>query len=371
MKRLASVILPVLLLLGASPLPAQAATVTLVGAGDIADCSNGPVATANIVKGIAGTVFTTGDNAYGDGSTSNFNNCYDPTWGQFKSRTKPSPGNHDYHTSGGAGYFAYFGVNPYYAYDLGDWRIYSLNAEIGLSAEVTWLKNDLAAHPTDCVAAYWHEPLFSSGKHGNDTGVKPFWDALYAAGADLILNGHDHDYERFAPQDPSGKADSQFGIRELVIGTGGAGVRAFVTTRPNSEKRIDTTLGVLELTLTATGYSGQFHATSGSAIQDTFSGNCHGAPSGGGSGGGGGSTTLTLSATVSNGDVNLSWNAVTGATQYRVRRAVGSGSFTTLRKQTGTTYTDTTVQSGTTYRYRVIAVTSSSKVKSNIVTIKP
>lgn len=186
----------------------------LVGAGDIADCSgSGDEATAKLLDGIPGTVFTTGDNAYESGTPSEFANCYDPTWGRYKARTRPSPGNHDYLTSGASGYFDYFGAaagdpsKGYYSYNLGDWHIISLNSmceNVGgcgaSSPMVSWLKQDLAANPKTCTLAYFHHPLFSSGKSGNKTRMKPTWEVLYTKGADVVLNGHDHDYERFAPK---------------------------------------------------------------------------------------------------------------------------------------------------------------------------
>ncbi|HEX6654589.1 MAG TPA: metallophosphoesterase [Candidatus Limnocylindria bacterium] len=374
LRRALSSLLCALLLVGSGPLAAEADTVTLVGAGDIASCvSTADSATADLVDGIAGTVFTAGDNAYSDGTATDFAQCYDPTWGRFRNRTQPSPGNHDYRTAGAAGYFGYFGAAAgpaglgYYAYDLGDWRVYSLNSEVLGSTQLDWLKADLAANPRACSLAYWHRPLFSSGQHGNDSTVKPFWDALYAAGADLIINGHDHDYERFAPQNPSGQADTQFGIRELVVGTGGAESRAFATIRANSEARASAVFGAVVLTLSDTGYSGAFRVTDGS-VDDTFSGSCHGAPQvtpppppGG----------FTLTASAVGGQVNLSWTAVTGATKYRVQRALATGSFTVLSRQTGTTYTDSTVSAGTTYRYRIVAVVKPKTVKSNVATVTP
>ncbi|HEY6015076.1 MAG TPA: phosphodiester glycosidase family protein, partial [Candidatus Limnocylindrales bacterium] len=212
---------------GPSPTPSPAPTPTptgseavLVGAGDIASCGlTADTATAKLVAGIAGTVFAAGDEAYESGSAAEFKNCYAPTWGPFLDRTYPVPGNHEYVTSGAAGYFNYFGARAgaagagWYAYDLGTWRIYALNSNCAVvgcdagSAQETWLRDDLAANPRACVLAYWHHPRFSSGQHGNDSEVAALWNDLYAAGADVIVNGHDHDYERFAPQAPSGKAD--------------------------------------------------------------------------------------------------------------------------------------------------------------------
>src|SRR5208282_2522416 len=234
----------------------------LVGAGDIASCDDlkGAEATAKLLDNIPGTVFAAGDLAYPDGSDEQFAKCYGPTWGRFKDRTRPAPGNHEYHSDGASGYVHYFGAaagdpkKGYYSYDLADWHIIVLNSECSDvggcgagSAQEKWLRQDLKDHVTKCTLAYWHKPLFSSGaKHGNDPEIKPLWDALYAANVEVVLNGHDHDYERFAPQDPSGKLDSQRGIREFVVGTGGKNShRTFASTQPNSELRQADTFGVL------------------------------------------------------------------------------------------------------------------------------
>ena len=262
-----------------TPTPVTASTATLVGAGDIATCGrSGDEATAALLDHIAGTVFTAGDNAYSDGTAAEFADCFGPSWGRHKARMFPAPGNHDYHVAGAPGYFGYFGDRAggpggYYAYDLGGWRIYSLNSEIIGDAQVRWLIGDLAANPRACVAAYWHHPLFSSGRHGNDDAVRPFWDALHAAGAELVINGHDHDYERFAPQTPSGQA-SPTGIREFVVGTGGAGLRPFEGARPNSEVRDSSANGVLKLTLSSAGYRWDFIPAGGSFV-DSGTGSCH------------------------------------------------------------------------------------------------
>ena len=254
----------------------------LVGAGDIASCSSsGDSATASLLAGIAGTVFTAGDNAYERGSALEFSSCYDPTWGTFRSRTRPSAGNHDYGTSGASGYFTYFGSRAgsagkgYYAYNLGSWRIYVLNsncAAVGgcgaTSAQTRWLKADLAANPRRCVLAYWHHPLFSSGAHGNNPSVRGLWNALYAAHADVVINGHDHDYERFARQTPAGRASTS-GIREFVVGTGGRSLRNFVNIQPHSLVRSSSTYGVLKLTLHATSYDWLFVPQSGRSFSDS------------------------------------------------------------------------------------------------------
>jgi hypothetical protein len=269
----------------------EAADPVVVGAGDIADCSStADSATATLIDGIAGTVITLGDNAYDSGTAAQFRDCYGPTWGRHKARTRPSTGNHDYGTSGAAGYFGYFGTaagdpaKGYYSYDRGTWHLVVLNSNCGAvggcgatSAQVRWLKADLAAHASANVLAYWHHPRFSSGTHGGTTDVAAFWDVLYAAGADLVLNGHDHDYERFAPQDPATHADKSFGIREFVVGTGGKDLRSRATTAANSQA-FSSTHGVLKLSLHPTSYDWKFIPVPGSSFTDSGSGSVHGAP---------------------------------------------------------------------------------------------
>jgi acid phosphatase type 7 len=270
----------------------QAPDPVFVGAGDIASCDDlaGAEATAKLIDQIPGTVFAVGDLAYPDGSDEQFAKCYGPTWGRFKDRTRPAPGNHEYH-SGATGYTRYFGAQAgdptkeYYSFDLGAWHIISLNSECkevggcdASSPQGQWLRQDLAQHPAKCTLAYFHKPLFSSGKaHGDDPEMKPLWDALYAANADLIINGHDHDYERFAPQDPDGKLDWQRGIREFVVGTGGKNShRSFGKTKPNSEIRGQPdTFGVLKLTLHASGYDWEYIPEAGKTFRDSGSGTCH------------------------------------------------------------------------------------------------
>jgi hypothetical protein len=259
----------------------------LVGAGDIAGCgSSGDEQTAALLDGIEGTVFTTGDNAYPDGSATDFANCYDPSWGRHKSRTRPAPGNHDYHTSSGAGYYAYFGTNAgdpgvgYYSYDVGEWHIISLNSNVSMSAgsaQEQWLRADLAASTKACTLAYWHHPRFSSGsKHGSSASSQPLWQALYDAGADIVLAGHEHNYERFAPQTPTGTADPSRGIREFVVGTGGESHYDDGSTRlSNSEVFNGTTYGVLKLTLGPGTYSWEFVPVAGQSFTDNGSGTCH------------------------------------------------------------------------------------------------
>jgi hypothetical protein len=278
-------LLSVLLLGGGAvrPPPATAAVVTLVGAGDIARCgSAGDEATARLLDRIGGTVFTTGDNAYPEGAPEDFADCYAPTWGRHLARTRPSPGNHEYHTPGAAGYFGYFdwrdgpGERGYYAYTRGDWRIYSLNSERIDDAQLAWLKADLARTSRACVLAYWHRPLFSSGKHGNDPDVRPFWRALYLAGAEVVVNGHDHDYERFALLRPGGSRSLK-GLRQFVVGTGGAELRPFVDIQPHSVVRDASAHGVLRMVLRTSSYDWQFIAVDGS-VRDSGSGRCHSRP---------------------------------------------------------------------------------------------
>jgi hypothetical protein len=251
-----------------------------VGAGDISTCSNNnDEATAKLLDAIPGTVFVAGDNAYIDGSNAQYTNCYDPTWGRHKARTKPVPGNHEYQTSGAAGYFQYFNNIPaYYAFTLGSWRIYALNSELSVtstSAQVTWLQDDLAANPTQCVLAYWHKPRWSSGSmHGSNSAMQTLWQVLYNAGAEVVINGHEHNYERFAEMGASGASVSQ-GLREFVVGTGGNGHYPFGTVLPASQVRNSSTFGVLKLTLRAGGYDWQFVPVAGSTFTDSGSGNCH------------------------------------------------------------------------------------------------
>jgi len=272
--------------------PAQAADPVLVGAGDIAGCTvSGDAATAALVAATGGTVFTLGDNAYGTGTAKQFTGCYGPTWGRFKGRTRPAVGNHEYLTAGAAPYFNYFGsaAGPkgkgWYSYNAGAWHVVVLNANcdhVGCgkgSEQEKWLRADLAAHPTQCTLAYWHEARFvSDDTHGSTPQVGPFWDALYQYGADLVLSAHAHVYERFAPQTPAGKADPAHGIREIVVGTGGESHYGFGTVRPNSQVRNATTFGVMKLTLHSNSYDWRFLPALGKGFSDSGTGTCHGRP---------------------------------------------------------------------------------------------
>ncbi|MEP6894097.1 MAG: DNRLRE domain-containing protein [Chloroflexota bacterium] len=263
-----------------TPSPTSSGSVVLVGAGDISSCSqDNDEATAKLLDGIPGTVVTLGDNAYDSGTNTEYLNCYDPTWGRVKARTNPVPGNHDYNTSGAAGYFQYFNNIPaYYAYNLGAWRIYALNSEIDVSAtgaQVAWLQADLAANPKLCVLAYWHRPRWSSGStHGSDSSMQTLWQILYNSGADVVLNGHEHNYERFTQMNASGSAISS-GLREFVVGTGGESHYGFGTILSTSQVRDNSASGVLKLTLGSNGYDWQFIPVAGASFTDSGSGTCH------------------------------------------------------------------------------------------------
>jgi len=274
------------------------ATFTLVGAGDIAGCSDlsGAQATAKLIAAIPGTVFAAGDLAYQHGTYEEFINCYGPTWGRFKARTRPTPGNHEYTGGAANGYFRYWvgragePEKGYYSYDLGAWHIVVLNTNCDSSRlggcaegspEETWLKQDLAAHPNVCTLAYGHHARFSSGlfaKHAEHPELRAFWQDLYDAHADLILAGHEHSYERFAPQDPEGNPDPENGIREIVVGTGGRNHTPLGDAKPNSEVRDDTTYGVLSLTLSPGKYHWEFIPVAGKTFRDSGDGVCHAQP---------------------------------------------------------------------------------------------
>jgi acid phosphatase type 7 len=269
----------------------------VVGAGDIASCASpGDEATARLIADMPNaTVLTLGDHAFADGTATEFADCYGPSWGRFKARTIPTVGNHDYQTPGASGYFGYFGAaagdpnKGYYSYDLGRWHVVSLNSMCGNAASefrqpggcgpdspmLSWLRQDLAANPKACTLATFHHPLFNSGNLGNQPNMKPIWDTLYAAGADVVLNAHQHAYERFAPQTPAGVADSTRGIREFVVGTGGASHEPLGTIQPNSQVRNADTYGVIELTLHARGYDWRFVPVAGESFTDSGSDQCH------------------------------------------------------------------------------------------------
>lgn len=271
-------------------------TFTLVGAGDIAGCGAalaGAEATAKLIEKIPGEVFASGDLAYEHGNAAEFHECYGKTWGRFKDRTHPTPGNHEYGTPEARDYFRYWGERAgpvgkgYYSFDLGVWHIIALNSNCdapGLggcgagSPEETWLRQDLSAHKGSCIVAYGHHALFSSGifrKHAVHPELKQIVQDLYEVHADLLLVGHEHSYERFAPQDPDGKVDPDHGIREIVVGTGGRSHDPLGFAMDNSEVRNMDTFGVLKVTLMPHGYTWEFIPVQGQTFTDSGSGVCH------------------------------------------------------------------------------------------------
>ncbi|HEV8632251.1 MAG TPA: metallophosphoesterase [Thermoanaerobaculia bacterium] len=294
----------------ALPFPAAAAgrsvpagPVTVVAAGDIA-CDpgdpefHGGAGSAKACRMRAtsdqalalhpAAVLLLGDLQYENATLAKFQLSFDPTWGRLRALSHPAVGNHEYLTPGAAGYFAYFGAaagdpaKGYYSFDLGGWHLVALNSnceQVGgcgaTSPQVTWLGADLRAHSGACTLAYWHHPRFSSSLHGTDATYQPFWEALQAGAADLVLVGHDHVYERFAPQDAAGGDDPLTGIRELVVGTGGRLLYSFNAAQPHSEVRNSDTYGVLQLTLHATGYNWNFLPEAGKTFSDSGSGTCH------------------------------------------------------------------------------------------------
>jgi hypothetical protein len=264
----------------------------MVAAGDIAYCGNdNDEATARLLDNMPGTVVTLGDAVYTDATSTEFANCYGPTWGRHKARTTPAPGNHEYQTAGATGYFNYFGAaagdptQGYYDYRLGAWHVIVLNsncAQIGGcgpgSPQETWLRNVLATSEAECTVAVFHHPRFSSGSvHGPNTAMGPFWQALYDYGADVVLNGHEHLYERFGMQRPDGTADAVFGLRQITVGTGGRSSYGFATPVANSDVR-GRPFGVLKLILRDTSYAWEFTPVAGQTFTDFGSSSCHGAP---------------------------------------------------------------------------------------------
>lgn len=280
-----------------TPLPTQAPTpkpAVLIGAGDISYCGKdylGDDQTARLMLGLLkefpeAQVFTAGDNVQGDGLAWEYRDCFNPTWGQFKDRIHPAPGNHDYQTEQGGPYYAYFGAAAgqaglgYYSYDLGDWHVVALNSNCNdiacgaNSAQAQWLRADLTCSAKRCTLLYWHNPRWSSGLAGGSGAVGAFWNIASEFGAEVVVNGHDHDYERFAPQDAAGKAAPN-GVREFVAGTGGAPERQWGHLQPNSEARDASTWGVLKFSLYPGRYEWEFIPVAGGTFHDSGSGECH------------------------------------------------------------------------------------------------
>src|SRR5918992_1714238 len=277
-------------LLTAVPGASKTQMVTLVGAGDIAGCDfKHDSKTARLLGKIPGTVFTLGDSVYPEGTRKQFRNCYDPTWGKYKKRTRPSVGNHDYHTSGAEPYFDYFGWRAgkpgrgYYSYDLGAWHIVALNSnckEVGgcgrRSAQGRWLRRDLDRHEAKCTLAYFHEPLFASGNVLDTHKVRIFWKKLYNHQAEVILSGHTHRYERFARITPSGERSSARGIRQFIVGTGGApGGSQHGPDEPRVQAMKIGAPGVLKLELGSGFYRWKFVPVAGRHYTDSGRARCH------------------------------------------------------------------------------------------------
>jgi acid phosphatase type 7 len=283
--------------------PRDPDNISVVSAGDIANCATHMhEETAMLVDNIApDAVLTLGDTVYPNGSISDFLDCYHPSWGRFRSITRAAVGNHEYHTPHAAPFYAYFcsemGVLPLqgrYSFNLGKWHVVVLNSNCGgdldTSASVAdnfggceqdapqaqWLTKDLAQHPAKCTLAMWHHPRFSSGSHGNADRMAATWTILEAAGADLVLSGHAHFYERFAPMRADGELDAAHGLRQFVVGTGGTGLHTFSTVMPGSAVRYNATYGVLKLDLKPTGYRWKFIATGTTpASVDEGEAECH------------------------------------------------------------------------------------------------
>lgn len=254
-----------------------------VGAGDIAMCDRNSLATAALLDSIGGMIFTLGDNAYFQGTRQQYRDCYDTTWGRHKGNTFPVPGNHEYESPGAGPYYEYFGdlaAGPlgdgYYSFEVGAWHAVALNSNVAVgpsSPQAAWLHSDLATSRARCTIAYWHHPLFTSGPNGDTQSMRELWRILYDARAEIVLSAHDHMYERFGPQDPDGRADAARGIRQFIVGTGGAFLRQPATLHPNSEIRISS-FGVLKLTLSSDRYQWEFVPVAGGAT-DGGSGVCH------------------------------------------------------------------------------------------------
>lgn len=276
-------VLAALLFAAGAPVPAFPAATgteayTVYATGDIARCKHpdprwsGAAATAALVEPLLradprSAVLSLGDHTYPVGAASEFEKCYAPTWGRFRDRTWPTPGNHEYATPGAKPYFAYFGERAgragrsYYSLRLGSWHVISLDSNLkgaAHAAQIAWLRTELAKDPAPCTLAFWHHPLYSSGGHPPPGRMRDAFELLHAAGAELVLSGHDHDYERFARQDADGRIDPERGVRQFVVGTGGAYATPFIFFQPNSEAREANLDGVLELRLLADAYEWRF-----------------------------------------------------------------------------------------------------------------
>ena len=269
------------------PVPSELGTerATLLAVADVASCaSTGDEVTAAIADTIPGEILIAGDIAYESGTVAEFNNCFNPSWGRHRARIHPAPGNHEYESPDATPYYAYFGTaagpagRGYYSFDVGRWHIISLNSNVAAgsgSAQEQWLRGDLASNSAKCTLAFWHHPLYSSGLHGSSPTMRDIWNALYDSGVDVVISGHDHIYERFAPQNANGVADAARGIREFIVGTGGRSLYPIVFALANSEKRSTATFGVLKLSLGPSDYQWTFIPVGGGSAVDSGSADCH------------------------------------------------------------------------------------------------
>ena len=265
------------------PPPPPVTTATIIAAGDVGECGFGAPDTGRLLDRLTGTIVALGDLAYPHGSAANFRDCYDPAWGRHKDRTRPVPGNHEYETPGAAAYFDYFGGlagtrgQGYYAFTAGPWRVIALNSEISMAAgspQIQWLREELQTTRVPCTLAYWHRPLFTSGPNGDNADTRVLWSTLIEFDAEVVLNGHDHMYERFERQDAQGRLDSVLGMRQFTVGTGGAHLYTPVTVKANSAVRSGASYGVLVLTLHANSYNWDFASVNG-RVSDSGTGGCH------------------------------------------------------------------------------------------------
>lgn len=259
-----------------------------IGAGDISMCNRSDhYNTALLLEKYPGEIFTAGDNSNDEGYAEEYKNCFAPSWGRFFSRIHPVPGNHDYRVKEGKPYYDYFGNKAgkkgegYYSYDVGPWHIIALNSNcdyVGCgpdSEQYKWLKRDLKNNPSRCTMAIWHHPRVSSAPEGKDKSVKPFWDLLYEYGADVIVNGHSHIYERYAPQNPDLKIDYESGLVQFIVGTGGAFFEDLKTIQANSQAKITQTHGILVFELYEDRYDWGFLPVDGVSFFDSGTMYCH------------------------------------------------------------------------------------------------
>ena len=268
---------------GSNQGPPVVTTATVLAAGDIGECGFGAIETGRLIDRLAGTLLVLGDVAYMHGTAANFRDCYDLAWGRHLDRTRPVPGNHEYETPGASSYYDYFGGlagnrgQGYYAFTAGPWRVIALNSEIAMtpgSPQIQWLREELQNNRFQCTLAYWHRPLYSSGPNDNNPDTRLLWSILIEFGAEVVLNGHDHMYERFERQDANGRLDPVNGLRQFTVGTGGAHLYTPQAAKPNSAIRSGASYGVLVLNLHTNSYNWDFTSVNNS-FRDAGTGGCH------------------------------------------------------------------------------------------------